>query len=260
MNIISPKAKIGHNVQFGFNVIIGDNVVIHDFVEIGNNTIIDNSVIGSGTIIESNCIIGYSKVSGWISREPEHQEINLENLIIGNNCLIREGSTLYMGSKLGNSVKINHKALIRANSIIGDYTSIGSMTELDGNLSIGEHCSIHSQNHICSNTTIQDYVFIAPLSVTAEGDPMTFYRPQLYQFKGPEIGPFIESGCQIGVNVILYPRIRLGHECIVGSSAVVTKSFEPLSVLSGCPAKRVSEVKDFFRLPLEIRKKIGIEK
>lgn len=111
-----------------------------------------------------------------------------------------------MGSKLGNSIKINHKALIRANAIIGDFTSIGSMTELDGDLSIGEHCSIHSQNHICSNTTIQDYVFIAPFCVTAEGDPMTFYRPQLYQLKGPETGPFIESGCQIGVNVVLYPR------------------------------------------------------
>ena len=258
MNNISSKAQIGLNVRFGSNVVIGDYTVIQDNVQIGNNTMIDNTVIGQDTVVESNCSLGYSNASAWISRELESGEIKLDDLVIGNNCLIREGSTIYMGSKLGNSVKINHKALIRENSIIGDYSSIGSLTELEGNLTIGEHCSIHSQNHICSNTTIQDYVFIAPFCITTNGNPMTFFRPRLYQYKGPEIGAFIESGCQIAVNVVIYPRIRIAHECIIASSSVVTESFEALSIISGCPAKKVGEVKDIYRLPVEIREKIGI--
>ena len=258
-NTISDKAIIGKNVTLGFNAIIGPNAVIGDNVSIGHNCIIDNCQIKNNTQIQDNCNIGYGHATGWVSRETSASDLVFDRLIIGENCLIREGCTIYIGAVLGDHVKVHHKALIREKTIIGAYTSIGSMCDLEGNLTIGHHCSIHSNVHLCYDTTIGDYVFIAPFCVTTNGNPMSYKRPALYEKFGFEKGPVIGSGCQIAVHVTILPRVKIGHETLVGANSVVTKDCEPLSILIGSPATNKGKVEELHRLPLEIRKEIGIE-
>ena len=253
MNIISEKAKIGKNIITGNNVIIGANAKIGDNVSIGNNTSINNCEIGSNTVIEDNCIIGYANATGWVSRETELVDLVFDRLIIGENCIIREGCTIYIGAILGDNVKIHHKVLIREKTIIGNNTSIGSMCDLEGNLTIGNNCSIHSNVHLCYDTTIGDYVFIAPFCITTNGNPMSYKRPALYEKFGFEKGPTIESGCQIAVHVTILPRVVIGYESMIGANSVVSKDVEPLSIMVGSPAKKKGIVEDLYRLPLEIR-------
>ena len=259
MNNISLKAKMGKNIILGNNVVIGDHVDIADNVYIGNNSTIDNVNIKSGTRIEDNCIIGYSHATGWVSRATPQEELKFERLEIGENVLIRDGCTIYIGSHLGNNVKIHHKVLIREKTKIGENTSIGSMCDLEGNLTIGANCSIHSNCHLCYDTTIGDYVFIAPFCVTTNGNPMSYKRPQLYEKFGYEKGPIIESGCQIAVHVTILPRVKVGYESLVGANTVVTKNVEPLSIIIGVPGVKKGVVDEFYRLPLPIRKELGLE-
>jgi acetyltransferase-like isoleucine patch superfamily enzyme len=258
-NRISKKAIVGKNVQFGNTIEIGPNVIIEDDVYIGNNTTVDNVIIKEGTVIEANCIIGYSNATGWVSRETDPKDLLFDNLKIGKGVLIREGSTLYKGSDIGDYVKIHHKVLIREQSLIGEHSSIGSMSDLEGHLIIGKNCSIHSNNHLCYDTRIGDYVFIAPFCVTTNGNPMRYKRPLLYEKFGTEKGPTIESGCQLAVNVVILPAVTIGHECIIGASAVVIKSFEPLSGIMGVPARKVGEVEESHRLPITIRKELSLD-
>lgn len=258
MNRISENAIIGENVVFGYNVIIGDNVVIGNNVSVGNNTIVENCIIKNNTAIHENCIIGYGHATGWVSRETELKDLIFERLEIGENCTIREGCTIYIGAKLGDNVKVHHKVLIREKSIIGENTSIGSMCDLEGNLTIGNNCSIHSNVHLCYDTTIGDYVFIAPFCVTTNGNPMSYKRPALYEKFGFEKGPIIEDGCQIAVHVTILPRVRIGFESMIGANSLIAKDVEPLSIMIGSPAKKKGIVEDLYRLPLEIRNKLGI--
>ncbi|MEZ4798258.1 MAG: acyltransferase [Flavobacteriales bacterium] len=153
---------------------------------------------------------------------------------------------------------VHHKVLIREKSKIGDFSSIGSMCDIEGNLTIGTYCSIHSNCHLCFGTTIGDYVFIAPFTVTTNGNPMGYKRPQLIEKFGGEKGPTIGSGCQIAVHVTISPGITLGPECVVAANAVVTKDFEALSILMGTPAQKKGVVEELHRLPEEIRKTIGL--
>ena len=46
----------------------------------------------------------------------------------------------------------------------------------------------------------------------------------------------MEGNNWIGTHAILFPGVRLGKKCIVGSSSVVNKSFEENSILAGAPA------------------------
>jgi acetyltransferase-like isoleucine patch superfamily enzyme len=259
MSNISSSARIGQNVVIEHNAVIGPDAVIGDNVYIGYNTIVDRAVIGAGTRIEHNCIIGYSHVTGWVSRPGSAKGVTFDALQIGENCLIREGCTLYVGSVLGNNVMIHHKALVREKTVIGAFSSIGSMCDLEGNLTIGHHCSIHSNCHLCFGTTIGDYVFIAPFTVTTNGNPMGYKRPQLVEKFGGERGPTIGSGCQIAVHVTISPGITMGHECIVAANTVVTKDAEPLSILMGTPGVKKATVEELHRLPLEIRNELGLK-
>ena len=259
MEHISTKAIIGANSHFGHNAIIGDNAVIGNNVQIGHNSIIDNCIIKDNTIIQDNCNIGYGHATGWVSRATDAQDLIFDKLEIGSNCIIREGCTIYIGAKLADGVKIHHKVLIREKSIIGENTSIGSMCDIEGHLSIGKNCSIHSNVHLCYDTTIGDYVFIAPISITTNGNPMSYKRPALYEKFGFEKGPIIESGCQIAVHVTILPRVRVGYESMIGANALVAKDVEPLSIMLGSPASKKGVVDEFYRLPIEIRNELGLK-
>lgn len=56
---------------------------------------------------------------------------------------------------------------------------------------------------------------------------------------------FINDNCWLGVNSVILPGVQLANSCIVGASAVVTKSeAQEKSILIGIPAKGYKKVVD----------------
>lgn len=53
----------------------------------------------------------------------------------------------------------------------------------------------------------------------------------------------IEDNVWIGSRVTILPGVTIGTGCIIGASAVVTKSMPPFSVVAGNPAKVVKNRK-----------------
>jgi acetyltransferase-like isoleucine patch superfamily enzyme len=51
------------------------------------------------------------------------------------------------------------------------------------------------------------------------------------------IGDFV----WLGVNCVILPEVQLGNYCIVGAGSVVTKSYDPYSILAGVPAKPIAK-------------------
>lgn len=51
----------------------------------------------------------------------------------------------------------------------------------------------------------------------------------------------IEDDCWIGARAIILKGVRIGRGSVVGAGAVVTKSFEPYSIIGGIPAKKITE-------------------
>ena len=47
------------------------------------------------------------------------------------------------------------------------------------------------------------------------------------------------DGCDIGVNSVILPGVTLGNNVQVGAGAVVTKSFEEGSIVTGVPVRRI---------------------
>jgi acetyltransferase-like isoleucine patch superfamily enzyme len=64
---------------------------------------------------------------------------------------------------------------------------------------------------------------------------------QPMETKGPIV---IEEGCFIGYRAIVLSGVTLGHHCVVGAGAVVTKSFPPYSAIGGVPARLLRTTTD----------------
>ena len=170
--------------------------------------------IGKNCVIQDDVIIGNS---------------DNDEVIIGDNALIRSGSIIYSNVKIGNGFKTGHRAFIRENSEIGDNVLIGTNAVLDGNCKLGSNISIQTGAYITINTTIEDNVFIGPWVVTTNDK---------YMVAGAKlVGPTIKKGARIGANSTILPGVVIGEGALVGSGSVVTKDVAPGKIVVGNPAR-----------------------
>lgn len=127
--------------------------------------------------------------------------------------------------------KIGHSE----NLILHDYVRIGVGAFLDANGGIeihsgfvsGANLTIHSSNHIYENART------IPFDNELNRKKVT-----------------IDRNCWFGANVFIVPGVHIGEGCVIAGGAVVTKSFPPLSVIGGNPAKviKMRDAADYDRL------------
>lgn len=217
MGNISKEAIIGENCN------ISINAKIHSNVKIGNNV-----------RIEDNVIFGYDN----LSRIRDETKIS-PRLEIGDNCTIRAGAIIYLGSKIGNNSTVGHGVVLREGMSIGSFTHIGNGVYSEGYTEIGDRCVIHAQSHLTSFMTIHDYVFFGPGVVTMNDPAAAHYR----DFIEREIkGPTIKNGVRIGGNASICPGVIIEENAFIGANACVTKNVPARTLWAGSPAKLVKEI------------------
>lgn len=130
----------------------------------------------------------------------------LECLFKGKNVKIRPGF------KIGHS----HNLILHDNIVLGENIFINAHggVEIGSGTITGPEVMIFSVNHI-------------------------YDCPDALPFSDDIIKKKVVIGenCWIGGRVFIAPGVELGEGCVVAGGAVVTKSFPPLSVIGGSPAK-----------------------
>lgn len=247
---LSTGAKIGTGVRFGSEVAVHDGVEIGNGVQIGDRVTLRNCRLGDGVRVEDNCTIGYQTLTGGFSHKLEEHD-RPQQTVICRDTLIRTGCVIYQSVTIGDHCWINHGVLLREHTCIGHHTCIGSMSDSEGYNTIGNHVLIHSQVHLCARLVMEDYVFVAPFTIFANGKPMNYAR----ETESREQGATVRFGVQIGVNAVIMPRVELGYEAIIGPSAVVNRDVPSLTMMMGHPARIVGPVPTEMRMPLELRQK-----
>lgn len=189
---------------------VGKNVLFHGKVEIGKNS-----------VIQDNVIIGSSD-DGTVE--------------IGEKVIIRSGTVIYSGVKIGKNLRTGHNILIREATEIGNDVLIGTNSVIDGNCKIGSRVSVQTNVYITAYTVIEDDVFMGPCAVTTNDKYMVY---------GAELkGPIIKSGAKIGANSTILPGIVIGEDAIVGAGSVVTKDVKSKEVVAGVPIEVLGRKND----------------
>lgn len=186
-----------------------------------------NVVVGKGCIIEGGVEIG---------RAGRYTK-GTEKTLIGDNCLIRSGTVIYAGVKIGNNVQTGHSAIIREGNQIANDVSIGSFTELGLRNIIGAYTRIHTGCFL-EDVVLGEGVFVGPHVVFAN-DPHPKSADQRC-FKGATV----HDAAIIGAGVTILPHIIIGKRAFVGAGSVLVKNVQDYDVVVGNPAQRIRSIFD----------------
>lgn len=191
--------------------------------------------LGRETVVDDGVQLGYM---------PRRKPRNLV-LQIGGRGVLRTGTVVYAGTRIGDGVETGHNVIIREDNEIGDDFRIWNNSVVDYGCTIGDRVKIHSNCYVSQFTTIEDDVFLAP-GVSLANDPHPG-SPRSLCMRGPTI----KRGAQIGMGVVILPFVTIGECSLVGAGSVVTKDVPAFAVVVGNPARVIKTVKEI-SCPLDL--------
>ncbi len=179
--IIEPGAIIGKNVKVGPWTFIASNVVIGDDCEISSHVVINGPTrIGKGNRIFQFASIGEDCQDLKYAGEPTE-------LIIGDNNIFRECSTIHRGTIQDNSLtQIGSNNLFMAythvahDCMVGSHCILANSASIAGHVHVGDHAilggmsGVHQFCHIGAHSFIAANALVlkdVPAYVMASGQP-----------------------------------------------------------------------------------------
>lgn len=126
-----------------------------------------------------------------------------ENVIVKSNCYFGKGDRLIVGSR----------------------SQLGQNARLGGTITIGEDVLMGPD--VVMMSTSHEYSSI-DIPINKQGAAI-------------EKSIIIDDDVWIGTRVIILPGVHIGKKSIVAAGSVVTKSFEPYSIIGGVPAKLIKK-------------------
>src|SRR3989339_1752087 len=140
--IVAPEAQIPGDVEIGPWTVIGPKVKIGSGVKIGNSCLIDGS-----TVIGAGCQIFNGAVIGSVPQDLKYKGEDTK-LIIGENNIIREYTTINLGTVEKGLTQVGNNNLIMAYShiahdcVVGDNCVLANCATLAGHVTIEDRAVI----------------------------------------------------------------------------------------------------------------------
>lgn len=159
--IIDPRAEIAPDVQ------IGPYVVIDGPVRVGPGCKIDPAAILMGhTEIGARCHIHAHAVVGDLPQDRAfHGEVSFCK--IGDDCIIREGSTVHRGTKPGTTTTIGDRCMLMTNSHVGHNCTVGNDVTLVSGVLLGGYVTMGDKSMIGGGAAVHQFVRIGELAMVA---------------------------------------------------------------------------------------------
>jgi len=143
--ILDKKAKIADNVKIGPYSCVGPEVKIGKGTQIGAHCILDGN-----TEIGENCKIFTGAVVGSIPQDLKFKG-EKTGLIIGNNNIIREYTTINTGTSEN------------GNTLIGDNNLLMAYSHVAHDCKVGNNCIVANAGTLAGFVMLQDRVVIGGL-------------------------------------------------------------------------------------------------
>ena len=135
--VIEDGAVIGENVVVGPFSHVGARVVLKDNVELASHVVVTgNTEIGKGCRIFSMAVIG------GVSQSL-HEAGEGSTLVVGDNCVMREGVTMNTGTVGGGGkTVVGDDCLFLANSHVAHDCQLGSGIIMSNNVMLAGHVQV----------------------------------------------------------------------------------------------------------------------
>ncbi|MDA9793350.1 acyl-ACP--UDP-N-acetylglucosamine O-acyltransferase [Bacteriovoracaceae bacterium] len=160
-SIVSPEAQLGRNVEIGPYCIIGDKVKLGDGARLRSHVTMEGNV----TVGENVQIYQYTNIGNPpqdLSYKDEDTRVE-----IGDNCIIREFSSIHRGTpkdngvtKVGNNVYLMAYVHLAHDCILGNNVMFVNGVQCAGHVKIGDNARISGHSKMTQFVTIGRNAFI----------------------------------------------------------------------------------------------------
>lgn len=145
---IGPFSYIGPKVKIGANCKIGPHVVIHPYTTIGDN-----------------CEIHAGAVLGDTPQDLSFHSDTESYVVIGNNCVFREGVTVHRGTKPGTTTTIGDDCFLMANSHCAHNVKLGNKVILVNGVLLAGYVEVDDGAFISGSVVVHQFVKIGKLAM-----------------------------------------------------------------------------------------------
>lgn len=174
---ISASAKIHPTTLVEDGAIIGDNVFIGPFCHIGaavnigaNSRLMSHVVMEGVTTLGENATVFHHAILGAAPQNGKHKG-GPTRLVIGRNCLVREGVTMHTGSDtsigvttVGDNCSFLAYAHVAHDCTLGDHVTFANNVMIGGHVEIGNHVIIGGGGAVHQFCRVGHHAFVGGLA------------------------------------------------------------------------------------------------
>lgn len=162
---IHPTAIIDPLAEIADDVTIGPYVVIEGPVKIGSGTVIKSSAVLTGdTTLGKNCQVFPYAVIGEPGQDKHYQGEN-SRVIIGDECVLREGVTVHRGTGEDTETTIGDRCFLMSNAHVGHNCHVGDDCILISGCLLGGHVTVGERAVISGNTALHQFVRVGKMAM-----------------------------------------------------------------------------------------------
>jgi acetyltransferase-like isoleucine patch superfamily enzyme len=217
----------------------GRRIIVGDGARIGHGAVIyGGTTIGPDTVIEEHVVLGKPEHGYAVGHEYPGEGAQTE---LGSEVVLRSGSIVYAGCKLGEQTTIGHHTTLRSHVSVGARSQLAHRMSIERSCRIGHGVRCSPGSHITSGVVMEDGVFIGAGVVTVNDKGMIWRDPQ----RSPELlAPYFEQGAKIGSGSSIAAGVRVGRGALVGMGSVVTRDVPDYAIAYGVPAQVQGQVEE----------------
>ncbi|GHT30263.1 hypothetical protein FACS18942_11180 [Planctomycetales bacterium] len=158
-SIISPKARIGNNVEIAPFCIIESDVVIGDNCRIESNVVIRRgTVIGKDNTFCSGTVIG---------GPPQHTTAlpPYGQVVIGDGNVFRENVTIHRAMKAACTTVIGNENYLMVNAHVAHDCCVGNNVVIVNNAMLGGHVQVGNRANISGGVAVHQFCRIGSFAM-----------------------------------------------------------------------------------------------
>lgn len=127
MSLIHPTAIVDSKAQLDSDIEVGPYAIVGPDVKIGAGTVVQAHAYVSGhTTIGKKCDIFPFACVGMKTQDLKFQEGDITYVEIGDHTVLREFSTVHLGTKVGEVTKVGSRCLVMAYCHIAHGCDVGN--------------------------------------------------------------------------------------------------------------------------------------
>ncbi len=198
MPTIHPTAIIDPLATLADDVVVGPYVIIEGAVTIGVGTVIQShSFLKGPTRIGARCKVG---PAAYIGTAPQHLKIEGKDawLVVGDDCLIREGASLHRGTKPGeeNATRVGDRCFLMANTHVAHDCVVSADVILANGVLLGGHVTVGPRAFLGGNCAIHQFGRVGRLAVIGGLEAVTRDVPPFAAFRYASLKGYNAIGCK----------------------------------------------------------------